>query len=69
MRRLGLALWWAGPWLGLAAFVWRQQGLEARLAEWVDATNRSVQAAVGRLADVAAQAAGETEAGVVENGN
>lgn len=65
MKRLGRALWWAGPWLGLAVFVWRQQGLEARLAEWVAKTNETVQAGVEGLAGAAAEYADEGVSGVV----
>lgn len=55
MKRALRVLWWAGPWVGLAAFVWRQQGLEARLAAWVDVTNKAFQQKLGVLADVAAE--------------
>lgn len=67
MKRLGKAVWWAGPWIGLGVFVWRQQGLEVRLATWVQATNEAVAAGVGRLADVAAEAVSESEAGHVRD--
>lgn len=41
--RVARVLWALGPWLGLGLFIWRQQGLEARLAEWVAASNRAIQ--------------------------
>lgn len=65
MRRAGRLLWWAGPWIGLGLFAWRQQGLEARLAEWVDATNKVVQSGIDRLAAAAAEHVAESEQGVV----
>lgn len=67
MRRVGRALWWLGPWIGLAAFVWRQQGLEARLAAWVEATNQAVSDGIGRLTDVTAQYMAEGEHGRVRD--
>lgn len=67
MRTAGKVLWWAGPWIGLAFFAWRQQGLEARLASWVGATNDAIAAGLGKLTDAAAEAAGETEAGRVHD--
>lgn len=59
MKQIGKAALWLGPWAGLAFFAWRQQTLEATLAEWVDATNQAMQAGIAKLADVAADAAGE----------
>jgi hypothetical protein len=49
-------------------FIWRQQGFEARLAEWVQATDDAVAAGIGRLADVAMEHAAEHEHGRVRDG-
>jgi hypothetical protein len=68
VKRIGRALWWAGPWVGLGLFIWRQQGFEARLAEWVQATDDAVAAGIGRLADVAMEHAAEHEHGRVRDG-
>lgn len=65
MRRIGRVLWQVGPWLGMAAFAWRQQGLEARLTDWVQATNEAVQEHLGRLADVTARHVSEDIDGIV----
>jgi hypothetical protein len=67
VKQIGKALWWAGPWIGLGAFIWRQQGLEARLSSWLEAANQMLVAATGRLTDVAAEAAGESEQGRVRD--
>lgn len=65
MKRLGLVVWWLGPWAGLAFFAWRQQTLEQNLATWVDATNKMVQGSMARFADAAAEFSQETEHGRV----
>lgn len=57
MRRVGRALWWAGPYIGLGFFVWRQQSLEATLSTWLQAANEAIQTGVGRLTDAATDAA------------
>jgi coproporphyrinogen III oxidase-like Fe-S oxidoreductase len=67
VKQIGKAAWWAGPWLGLAFFAWRQAGLEARLSVWVQATNDAVTAGIGRLADAATEAVGESEVGRVND--
>jgi hypothetical protein len=67
VKRLGRALWWAGPWLGLGLFIWRQQGLEARLAEWVEATNTAVQSRIGAFEGAAADFVRASEQGRVRD--
>lgn len=53
MKQLGRLVWWLGPWLGMAFFAWRQQGLESELAAWVGATNKTIQARITELTNAA----------------
>jgi hypothetical protein len=64
-RKLLIGLWWAGPWLGLAFFAWRQQTLEANLSAWVDKTTRLMEFGVGRVADAVEADAAESVHGIV----
>jgi hypothetical protein len=52
----GRWVWALLPYVGLAFFVWRQQGLEARLAEWVATANASIQKGLDGLAAASADA-------------
>jgi hypothetical protein len=63
--RLLRVLGWAGPWIGLAFFAWRQQTLEANLTEWVAKVTRLVELNLGRIADVAEEERTESQHGVV----
>jgi hypothetical protein len=65
MRRLARVLWWAGPWVGLVLFAWRQQTLEAMLSDWVSEAHRNLQVAIDRLAAAAGDAIEQSEMGVV----
>ena len=64
MKQLGRVLWWAGPWIGLAFFAWRQQTLEANLSGWVAKTEQTMRALLP-LMDVREAEAAESEAGIV----
>jgi hypothetical protein len=65
VKRALRVAWFAGPWVGLALFAWRQQSLEASLSEWVSEAHRNLRVAIDGLAAAAGESIERAESGVV----